>query len=319
MIRTYAALAAAVIATGVLAPSAQAGATAEPMVPDLRQGPVGCPGGFAGDPATCTAWDICMVEDAAAPKARCIGYFGRAASVRLRFTTTVDNAGDGPMLLFGHRDSVDQPLMSVRQAFQVGADGPIPTGYGEAQANTPATAYYEPAESHHHWHLNGFDRYQLRDHLGTTVVSDRKNGFCLGDRYVTTDAEELPHTPPADDSSAGKLAEFLRENYCGMHKPSALDVTQGISVGAGDEYEFHIGYQWLDLTHVPSGTYDLVHTVNEDRSLIEKDYSNNSSSIAISVQWPDGSAGPPSVIDRAPEVRMLRSCPGRDHCMSHRN
>ncbi|MBC6448846.1 lysyl oxidase family protein [Actinokineospora xionganensis] len=315
MIRTYAALAAAVVAAAVLAPSAQAGAMAEAMVPDLRQGPVGCPGGFAGDPATCTDWDVCLVEDADAPKGRCIGYFGKAKAVRLRFTTSVDNVGDGPMLLFSHRDSVDQPLMSVRQAFQLGAGGPLPNSYGEAQASTPATAYYEPAESHHHWHLNGFDRFQLRDHLGAAVVSDRKNGFCLGDRYVTKDADDLPHTPRDTASPTGELAKYLRENYCGMHQPSALDVTQGISVGAGDEYEFRIGYQWLDITHVPSGTYDLVHTVNEDRGLIEKNYDNNSSSIAISIQWPPATADAPGPITGAPEVKLLRSCPGESHCL----
>lgn len=316
MIRTYAALAAMVMATAVLTPSAQAGA-AESMLPDLRQGPVGCPGGYSGDPAKCRAWDVCVVEDASAPKGRCIGYFGKAQAVRLRFTTSVDNVGDGPMLLFGHRDSVDQPLMSMRQAFQVGPGGPIPDDYSQAQAQSPATAYYEPTESHHHWHLNGFDRFQLRDHSGTAVVSDRKNGFCLGDRYVTKDADDLAHTPRDENSEAGKLAAFLRDNYCGMHEPSALDVTQGISVGAGDVYEFHIGYQWLDLTHVPSGTYDLVHTVNEDRSLIEKDYGNNSSSVAISVQWPGGAATPPAVINGPPKVKLLRSCPGESHCLGH--
>ncbi|MGH3863642.1 lysyl oxidase family protein [Actinokineospora sp.] len=317
MIRTYVALAASVLAAAVLAPSAQAGAMAETTVPDLRQGPVGCPGGFAGDPATCTEWDVCLVEDKDEPKGRCIGYFGRAQAVRLRFTTSVDNVGDGPMLLFGHRDSVDQPLMSVRQAFQVGAGGPLPKTYGEAEASTPSTAYYEPAESHHHWHLNGFDRFQLRDHLGATAVSDRKNGFCLGDRYVTKDADDLAHTPRDTTSSTGELATFLRENYCGMHEPAALDVTQGISVGAGDEYKYGIGYQWLDITHVPSGTYDLVHTVNEDRGLIEKDYSNNSSSIAISIQWPPVTVDRPGPITGTPRVKLLRSCPGEAHCLGH--
>lgn len=319
MVKTYAALVAAVLAAAVLSPSVQARTAVESMLPDLRQGPVGCPGGFSGDPATCAHWDVCMVEDGSAPKGKCVGYLGKPTAARLRFTTSVDNVGDGPLLLYGHRASVRQPLMSVRQAFQVGANGPIPTGHRQAQVATPATAYYEPAESHHHWHLNGFDRFQLRDRAGAVVVSDRKTGFCLGDRYVTRDADSLPQLPRDAESPAGKLATVLRGNYCGMHQPDALEVIQGISVGAGDVYEYHVGYQWLDITHVPSGSYDLVHTVNEDRALIEKDYDNNSSSIAVSVQWPAGVTGLSGVLVGGPKVTMLRSCPGKARCLDQRD
>ncbi|MGX7827139.1 lysyl oxidase family protein [Actinokineospora sp. 24-640] len=315
MVRTYAALAAAVLAAAVLSPSVQARTAVESMVPDLRQGPVGCPGGFSGDPATCDHWDVCLVEDSSEPKGKCVGRMGTATAARLRFTTSVDNVGDGPLLLYGHRASVKQPLMSVRQAFQVGVNGSIPAGHRQAQAATPATAYYEPAESHHHWHLNGFDRFQLRDGAGAVVVSDRKTGFCLGDRYATKDAQDLPQLPRDAESPTGKLATFLRGNYCGRHQPDALEVTYGISVGAGDVYEYHVGYQWLDITHVPSGTYDLVHTVNEDRALIEKNHDNNSSSIAVSVRWPAGVTGLPGVVMGGPKVTMLRSCPGESRCL----
>lgn len=292
-------------------PSAPAG---DPwLLPDLRQAPVGCPGGYGGNPARCTDWDVCMVADASAASGKCVTS-GRIAAVRLRFTSAEDNVGDGPLLLFGKRDSTETHRMAVRQAFQSSADGSIPRTFAAAQRATTTYTYYEPAPTHQHWHLMGFERFQLRTPAGTTLLVDRKNGFCLGDRYTTHDAASLPGLPLRGDAVA--LAKYLRQNMCGHHRPSALDVTLGISVGKGDDYRHDVDFQWLDLTTVPSGVYDVVNTVNEDRTLLEKSYANNSSSIAISLRWPGGARKAPKVITAPPEVRLLRSCPGRPRCAS---
>jgi hypothetical protein len=101
---------------------------------------------------------------------------------------------------------------------------------------------------------------------------------------------------------------------CGHHQPAVTDVAMGISAGRGDDYAYDVDFQWLDLTRVRSGVYDVVNTVNEDRTLLEKDYGNNSSSIAVSIRWPGGAQSAPKVITAAPEVRLLRSCPGRTTC-----
>jgi hypothetical protein len=283
-------------------------APAPVLLPDLRQAPVGCRGGYGGDPNTCTDWDVCMVADAASPSGPCVTS-GRIGAVRLRFTSSQDNIGDGPLLLYGHRDSRANGRMAVRQAFQSGANQTVPQSFADAQRATATYTYYEPAPTHEHWHLMGFERFQLRTPKGDTLVADRKNGFCLGDRYATHD--EVGH-PSGTDAVA--LARYLRTNMCGHHDPRALDVTMGISVGRGDHYTYDVDFQWLDLTTVPSGVYDVVNTANEDRTLLEKDYTNNSSSIAISVRWPGGATAAPAVITAPPEVRLLRSCPGRARC-----
>ncbi|MFD9741208.1 lysyl oxidase family protein [Umezawaea sp. NPDC059074] len=308
MLRKYGALAGAVVAATVLVSAPRAGAEASPMLPDLRQAPVGCPGGYGGDPVACEAWDVCMVADPALPRGECLKT-GPAKAVRIRFTGSVDNIGDGPLLLFGRRDSADEPTMRVRQALQSGVDGPIPDGFASAQRATTAFTYYEPAQSHEHWHLMGFERFQLRTPAGDAVTADRTNGFCLGDRYPSHDVGRLPHTPEAG-TSAGKVADLLHDNTCGHRSPEALDVVEGISVGAGDGHGYDADFQWLDITHVPSGTYDLVQTVNPDRALLEKDYGNNSSSVSISIEWPDD-AGP---IQAPPRVEFRRACPGRARC-----
>jgi hypothetical protein len=308
MFTRFGAAASAVIAAVALASGPGEPAGQPWLLPDLRQAPVGCPGGYDGDPARCRDWDVCMVEDASAAGGKCVTS-GRITAVRLRFTSSQDNIGDGPLLLYAHRDGAGTGRMAVRQAFQSGADDSIPRSFAVAQRATATYTYYEPAPTHRHWHLMGFERFQLRTPTGTALVADRKNGFCLGDRY---DIHDLSGRPRRGD--AATLTTYLRDNMCGHHQPSAVDVVMGISVDKGDDYRYGVDFQWLDLTTVPSGVYDVVNTLNEDRTLLEKSYANNSSSIAISVRWPAGARSAPTVITAPPQVRLLRSCPGRARC-----
>jgi hypothetical protein len=313
MVSRFGAVIAALTFTAVnLVSSQHVQADPAPLLPDLRQAPIGCPGGYDGSPLLCRAWDVCLVEDASAPRGKCMFRGGTAQAVRLRFTTSIDNVGDGPLLLHAHRDSTATPTMNVRQAVQSGVDGSIAGSYNEARRETKSSAYYEPAPTHTHWHLLNFEYFQLRAPDGRVVETDRKNGFCIVDRYTVSD--DLPHRPENPESPEGKLAQRLKGHMCEHHNPSALDVMFGISVGSGDDYKHEVDFQWLDLTHVKSGVYDVVNVVNSDRALLEKNYDNNASSIAISVQWPDGAVNPPGTIEEAPSVRMIRSCPGKARC-----
>ncbi|MFI9813822.1 lysyl oxidase family protein [Saccharothrix variisporea] len=305
MFKSFPAVMTVVVALGVPAPTGQ-------LLPDLRQAPVGCPGGTNLDPAQCQDWDVCLVADASKPRGPCLET-GPASAVRLRFTTSADNVGDGPLVIYAQR-SADEPTMRARQAFQSGVDGTIPDSFDQAQRDLPATVYYEPSATHEHWHLLDFEHFMLRTPDGRTVVTDRKNGFCLGDRYTTADAADLPARPQDPASAEGRLGKFLRANMCKRHDPAATSVKQGISVGWGDDYGYKVDFQWLDLTRVPSGVYDVVNVVNADRSLVEKSYDNNVSSIAIALQWPWGARNPPDVISSPPHVKLIRSCPGRERC-----
>jgi len=309
-----AAVVVALLTTGIVVAAGPADAAGSArLLPDLRQAPVGCAPGADTHPGGCTAWDVCPVADASNPHAACVTS-GPMSAVRLRFTSSEENIGDGPLLLYGSRDSARTATMAVRQAFQPSPGAAVPASFADAQQPLPASMYYEAAAMHTHWHLLGFDRFELRSANGSVLVTDRKNGFCLGDRYTTSDASRLAHTATADGSPQGRLAETLKGNDCRKHNPGALDVTEGISVGAGDNYDYTVDFQWLDITKVASGRYTVVNTVNPDRSIVEKSYSNNSSSIAISVQWPGGAAAAPTQITAAPVVTLLRSCPGTDRC-----
>ncbi|WP_103350759.1 lysyl oxidase family protein [Amycolatopsis sp. CA-128772] len=296
----------------VSASAPQAGEGPDYLLPDLRQALPGCPGGSGGLLTTCTAWDVCPVIDPATPNGPCVDA-SVAKAVRLRFTSAEENVGDGPLLLFGRRDSTKQDTMTVRQALRSSTDGSIPGGYPAAQRASHAFTYYEPAPAHQHWHLMNFEHFALVSPQGKTVVTDRKNGFCLGDRFQVADAGRLARVPGGTGPDAD-LAATLRDNMCRHHEPGALDVLEGISVGSGDDYKYTVDFQWLDITRVPAGTYDLVNTVNADRTLLETDYRNNSSAVAVSISWPHGQPKAGQPIQTAPVVRFLRGCPGQPRC-----
>ena len=102
---------------------------------------------------------------------------------------------------------------------------------------------YVVSPDHRHWHLLGFDRYELR-RAGrrAAAVSDRKTGFCLGDRYPVT-GRRLKAAPP---SPSTPVAAASANRAC-------IGIQEGISVGYGDDYQANLEGQYLPLTGLPSG------------------------------------------------------------------
>ena len=81
-------------------------------------------------------------------------------------------------------------------------------------------------------------------------------------------------------------------------------MTEGISVGYGDDYAAYLEGQSLRLTGLPAGRYALVHRVNENGLLRESRASNNAASVLVALSWRAG----------RPSVTVLRRCPGRRTC-----
>ena len=124
---------------------------------------------------------------------------------------------------------------------------------------------YVRSPDHEHWHLLGFERYELRRAAGRArLVTDRKTGFCLGDRYRAR-GRALRAQPP----------EPVYTGRCGLERTALLGLTEGISVGYGDVYDPNLEGQSLRLTGLDAGRYRLVHRVNVGRRLHESSYANN--------------------------------------------
>ena len=117
---------------------------------------------------------------------------------------------------------------------------------------------YEWSLCHGHFHLKAATLYELLTLDGTAVVVGRKNAFCFIDisKY---------------DASAGPSNGY----DCGY---------QGITVGWQDIYNDNLDCQWIDVTGVPSGSYLLRVTVNQNGLITESDYSNNVTQAVVDIR-----------------------------------
>ena len=202
---------------------------------------------------------------------------------RLGFRSAVRNVGRGPLLITGRRSG---PTMTADQVIErTGAPRSVVGGVGKLR--------YVVSPDHRHWHLLRFDRYELRRAGGrTSLVADRKTGFCLGDRYAMP--RNLRAAPPKP----------VHTSRCGLGDPRLAGIQEGISVGYGDDYAATLEGQYLKLTGLRSGRYVLVHRVNANRRLRELRYGNDAASLLLDLRWHAGQ----------PWVQVLRSCPDSDRC-----
>lgn len=183
----------------------------------------------------------------------------------LGFRSSVQNVGDGPLIISGVRPSRATRDMRATQLV-VGADGALQRVAGIGFLR------YVPSRDHSHWHFLPFERYELRSAAtGARIVRDRKSGFCLGDRYRV-------EPRPANSVPAPVYA-----SRCGLGRPGLLRVLEGISVGWADDYAAYLDSQHIDVTDVPGGRYLLVHTVNASGRIVERSRANNQASVRIAL------------------------------------
>jgi hypothetical protein len=200
----------------------------------------------------------------------------------LGFTSMVDNRGPGIVWIKGSR-APGARVMAVRQYVRLASGG--------TRVDPPSgQLHYVVAPPHYHWHLLGFDRYELRNAGDFRLrVRDRKSGFCLADHWGH--AIGVPHGPP----------RFL--GNCEQFDPRARAVEEGSSVGYTDRYPALFHGQALDITTLPDGRYWLVHRANEDFHLRETRYDDNAASLLIRITRRGG----------VPQVTTLRTC-RRERC-----
>jgi hypothetical protein len=205
---------------------------------------------------------------------------------RLGFRSAVKNVGDGPLVLDGRRPAPGAKTMLADQVIERdGAPAAVVAGAGRLR--------YVSSPDHHHWHLLGFDRYELRRPDGRAVVKDRKTGFCLGDRYQAS-GPVLPARAP----------QPVYRSRCGLDHPELLGIREGISVGYGDDYVANLEGQWLPLDHLKAGRYVLVHRVNAEGHLREHSRANNAASVLLRLRWRH----------KTPEATILATCRAAVRC-----
>jgi len=211
---------------------------------------------------------------------------------RLGFRSAVRNVGAGPLLVTGSRPNLHTPFMTVDQHV-------IRAGKSPRVVREVGLMRYTISPDHRHWHYLQFERYELQQYelrragSDEALVSDRKTGFCLGDRYRVTDLELRE-----------AAAKAVYTSRCGLNSPERLHMREGISVGWGDDYAAFLEGQELPLDGIPAGRYVLVHRVNAGRRLEELSYANNAASVLLDLRWRDG----------RPVVSVEAVCPDTEEC-----
>lgn len=116
-------------------------------------------------------------------------------------------------------------------------------------------------QCHGHFHFQGYAAYDLYDVAAErTLPIGAKNGFAVVDLGVY-DAHLAP------DGCRGYGV-----------------ANQGLSVGCQDTYSRNLQCQWIDITDVPDGIYDLVVRTNPDGLIEELDYTNNEARVRLRLQ-----------------------------------
>ena len=180
----------------------------------------------------------------------------------LRFGTIVWNVGDGPLEIRANQ-RVGRIMEHIEQRVRTS------DGNDHSYVPTGASIFYS-GDGHNHWHVQDFLVVTLYPVPGSAIPATnatrelRKIGYCLEDT----------HRMPEDIKPASAVA---RADYIWCGDRSSLAVTEGISVGYGDEYAWWLRHQSVPVDGLPSGTYRLCLSVNISGVWLEKDskISNN--------------------------------------------
>lgn len=125
---------------------------------------------------------------------------------------------------------------------------------------------FEWGACHGHYHFQHYASYRLLDGEGNEVATGHKQAFALIDF-----AEFSPNAGPG---------KFPLE-----------DGTQGITMGWQDIYDGHLDCQWVDITGIAPGDYQLEISINYEHVIEELSYDNNVALVPVTITDMDTGSG----------------------------
>ena len=183
----------------------------------------------------------------------------------LRFSNDIRNAGAGPLVLRFRDDQGFATQCEMDQEIKVAGGPPLERNAGPC--------VFHP--QHAHFHYQNMAQYLLFQ-VGaggrpgaTPVARSRKVGYCLGDvdDYSFGSAQTRPSTYPALDPGATRPTACFPNTVPTDH-PALWDY-MGISAGWGDVYTWDLPGQYIDISHIGDGVYEVVSRANPDGGLLE--------------------------------------------------
>jgi hypothetical protein len=174
----------------------------------------------------------------------------------LRFSAIIVNVGVGPFELRSQRAGRNA-AWSSRQVIYNDAGG-------SRSVKVPRVKLVYGGDGHDHWHVKDLEKYRLvpLDGTGRERIA-QKAGFCFFDNYEY----DLWLPDALEDLVYGDWA-------CGTRK--SVRLRNGLSVGWGDIYPWSLPDQYIDITHLPEGSYRLWATADQANFFRERSEVNNS-------------------------------------------
>ncbi|MEZ4467631.1 MAG: lysyl oxidase family protein [bacterium] len=116
------------------------------------------------------------------------------------------------------------------------------------------------SQCHNHFHYEAYASYDLANiDTGEVLPIGAKSGFSVID--------------------IGVWDPQLAPNGCRGYNGN----NQGITSGCQDTYSRNLQCQWIDITDVADGTYDMIVTTNPEQQIPEVSYENNSATVRVRI------------------------------------
>jgi hypothetical protein len=181
----------------------------------------------------------------------------------LRFSGYVTNAaGAGTLEIRASDPDRTERMRTVRQWRDVTAPG-VGGAPVDPPSRTAPTVIFERNDDHDHYHLKDAAEYTLwtDDRSARVAVAQKTEaGFCIEDSD--------PH---------GGAYDVAQNNFCwqGHDTGGQRVLVMGISPGFRDVYGSWLSYQWIDISDVAPGRYQLAARVDPDDVVTERSEANN--------------------------------------------
>ena len=193
----------------------------------------------------------------------------------LRFNQTIANTGEGRLELRFDMRGIPTPTkaddLMIQRVYR--SDGT----YYERFADR-----YKFHAVHAHIHYQNFGQSLLYNYVwgtgrvGAAIREGNKVGFCV------TDVRLLDSYWGATGNGARLSQTFPGCNIPKEFGPDgAIWMVQGIDVGWADVYGWNLADQYINITGIPDGLYELEQLANPTHSVVEQDYTDDSASTVI--------------------------------------
>lgn len=193
----------------------------------------------------------------------------------LRFNQVVANTGAGPLQLRFDVTGIPSPYEADHRMLQrvFRSDGTFYDRFAEA---------YEFHAVHGHIHYRGFGQSFLystvwgqgRQNGGVPVKIGHKVGFCVIDVMLLDQYWAATGNGPRNRT-------FPTCDIPGEVEGGGIWMVQGIDVGWADVYGWNLADQYIDITGVVDGLYELEQAANPSGSLLEQSALDNRASTVI--------------------------------------